>query len=517
MASEVNELGHRLDLISEGDRRWRDFTRNNLTLAIREVIAAFPVYRTYIPPQGPVSERDRRYIHIAIEKAKSKAPALTPAVFEFLKKILLLDFDEVMDEETEKQYRDFVLRFQQLTGPVMAKGLEDTSFYIYNRLTSLNEVGGDPNIFGISPEEFHRKNTERGRRWPYSMVCTSTHDTKRSEDVRTRIHVLSEMPVEWKSHIEKWSVLNQQHKTLFQETLVPRKNLEYFIYQTLIGVWPDYFSPEMDIHVFRERMWEYFQKASREAMLYTSWSNPNVPYEEAVKKFIYGILSLDNENLFLQVFMPCQQKIAAFGLWNAISALVLKAGSPGVIDTYQGTEFWNYTLVDPDNRRPVNFKQRYDSLLTLKRISEESFDDFFEELTESRWDGRLKMFVLWKSLELRKQRPELFLDADYIGLKVDGEKKANAVAFMRKKNGKSAVVAAGRFFSQILNREEDLPVGEKVWPATFIILPDAVAEGAVFKDFITGREIKAAVKDGQKVLPLSDVFFHLSATILLSV
>lgn len=513
LASEVNELGDRLDRISEEHTRFRDYTRNNLTLAIREVIAAFPVYRTYISPREPVSERDRKYIEIAIEKAKSKTPAVDTAVYEFLKKILLLDLDPETPPEQEVQYRDFVLRFQQLTGPVMAKGFEDTSLYIYNRLISLNEVGGNPTVFGISPEEFHRRNLERNKRWPHGFVASSTHDTKRSEDVRMRINVLSEMPVEWKSRIDRWAIWNQTHKTALQDDFMPGKNTEYFIYQTLIGIWPDHFPPEMDFAAFQDRMQEYFLKAAREAGVYTNWMKPNEEYEVALKKFVSGILSPDKENQFLQDFLPFQKKVAAFGLWNALSALILKLGVPGVPDTYQGTELLNYFLVDPDNRRPVNYQQRVDFLNELQAVPESQMQELIQELFRFRWDGRLKLLSLWKGLQFRNQHRDLFAEGDYIPLKVEGDCRQNVVAFLRKRDKEYALVVAGRFFSQILSNDaEALPAGEEVWKNTFLILPEGVPES--FTDFLTQQQITVDMHESQKTLPISKIFSNLSAAFL---
>ncbi|MFH1801177.1 MAG: malto-oligosyltrehalose synthase [Candidatus Omnitrophota bacterium] len=516
MASEINTLGHRLDLISEKDRHYRDFTRNNLTLAIREVIACFPVYRTYVSPgDEAVSERDERYINIAIEKAKAKTSALNPAVYDFLKDVLLLKFDIEVTPESKKTYRDFVLRFQQITGPIMAKGLEDTSFYVYNRFVSLNEVGGDPFHFGYSKEEFHHFNKIKFEQWPYGMICSSTHDTKRSEDVRMRLNVLSEMPDEWKSALTRWAMINDKHKTLIKSVSEPRRNTEYFIYQTLLGAWPEAGLGGKGLPPFADRIWEYVLKAVREAKTYTNWVNPNKEYEEAIRKYIYAILNPGNENNSLKDFLPFQEKISYFGKLNSLSALVLKIASPGVVDTYQGTELWSYCLVDPDNRRPVDFESRKNLFHSLHKGSHlKPIDENFLKGLISDEQGQVKLLVLAKALSFRKSCPEFFLDGDYIPLKVEGEKERNVVAFMRKKDDQRAIVIAGRFFTELMPEPGQLPLGEAIWKDTRVILPkDRQVEGAL-KDIFTGKMGTVHSEGGESFVRLAEIFHSLSVTIL---
>lgn len=507
MSSEINALGHRLDRISERQRRFRDFTRNNLTLAIREVIACFPVYRTYISLETKeVSERDQRYIEIAIEKARNKTPYLIPAVYDFVKRVLLLQWDAVIEREDQELYLDFVLRFQQITGPVMAKGLEDTAFYIYNRLLSLNEVGGDPTRFGVSVEEFHSKNLERNRRFPFSFLASSTHDNKRSEDARLRIDVLSELPKEWESSIEKWVMVNKKHKTQIRESLEPDANLEYFIYQTLIAAWPDEPLTPDQMPAFADRMWNYFLKSIREAKLQTSWVFPNDEYEAAVKKFVEGILVHGTENHFLMDFLSFQEKVASFALWNSLSALVLKLGSPGIVDTYQGCELWNYSLVDPDNRRPVDYEVRKNYLKQIEAKGRGILpEDFLQELIGSKKDGRIKLYILWKGLNFRKENYELFLGGDYTALKIEGSRKDNVVAFLREKSGERVLVAAARFFTELTSQE--------IWRDTAMVLP-STKEGTKFKDIFTGRTVPVSESGENRVIKIEDLFQTLSVGIL---
>ena len=518
MASEINMLGHRLNLISEQDRHYRDFTRNNLTLAIREVIACFPVYRTYVSPMDEsISERDERYINIAIEKAKAKTPALNPAVYDFLKEVLLLKLDAVVPPEAKKLYRNFVLRFQQITGPLMAKGLEDTSFYVYNRLASLNEVGGDPVHFGYSREEFHRFNEMKLKRWPYGMLSTSTHDTKRGEDARMRVSVLSEMPDQWKSAIARWTLINEKHKTRIHEVPEPRRNTEYLIYQALLAAWPETRLEGKKALSFTERIWTYALKSVREAKTYTNWINPDQEYEEALRKFIFAILDPAEDNRFLEDFYEFQKMNSYLGRLGSLSAVVLKAGSPGMIDTYQGSEFWNDCLVDPDNRRPVDFESRKNVLRGLSQsshlraVKEDSLKNITAEKSEA-----LKMRVLAGALRFRKSNPDLFLDGAYIPLKVEGEKERHVIAFMRKKNGTFVVVIATRFFAGLVSNPEELPLGEAVWQDTRVILPADFASKESLKDIFTDKTCAIRSDEKGPVIDLSSALHTLNVAMLTS-
>ncbi len=413
MVSEVDALGLRLDRLSEHDRLYRDFTRLDLTKALAEVIANFPVYRTYIAPEGEVSSRDAHYITIAIEKAKALATDLDPSIFEFLEKVLLQQLPD-----NAQQYRDFVLRFQQLTGPLMAKGLEDTAFYRYNRFISLNEVGGDPEHFGYSLEDYHRHNQEKVKEWPYGFLATSTHDTKRSEDVRMRLNVLSEMPERWQLEVKKWAIVNQKFPK-------PSPEIEYFIYQTLLGAWPLSF----------ERLWEVILKSMREAKQETSWNQPNDEYEMRVSQFVRNIL--DPKHHFLHLFLEFYEEVAHYGNLNSLSQTAIKLASCGVVDTFQGNELLHYRLVDPDNRTPVDFNPRK-KLLQQASIKKEP-----------------KLFLHYKGLNFRKQHPELFLIGEYQPLPVKSE---HLIAFYRRHKNQTLVVLAGRFYASNPNWEEiELP------------------------------------------------------------
>jgi (1->4)-alpha-D-glucan 1-alpha-D-glucosylmutase len=509
MAGEINQLGFRLDRISEKDRRLRDFTRNHLTLAIREVIACFPVYRTYLSPRDhSVSERDTRFIYIAIQKAKKRTPALNPMVYDFLENVLLNRFDSV-SEEDKAQYRDFAMRFQQLTGPVMAKGLEDTAFYIYNRFIALNEVGGSPEHFGNSVPDFHRQNIERKNYWPYGFLASSTHDTKRSEDVRYRLSVLSEDPKEWRALVFRWTKANERYKTLLEEK-VPDPNTEYLIYQILLGIWPSETQRGSSLDEFKNRIWDAVLKSVREAKLQTSWQMPNEEYEKALKVFVDGVISEEPDHPFLKSFAPFAASIARWGFLNSLSATVVKMGSPGVCDVYWGNELWDLSLVDPDNRRPVDFVKRSALLKEIEekaKLKPEALCAYLSGLYRPIPDPRLKLYLIWRLLNFRKENPEVFF-GDYMPLEVRGAHKDHVMAFYRKNNGKVVIFVAARFLKTMAAGSGAFPIGER-WRGTFINLPGEI-KPKKFRDLLSPREILS--KEGG--LPLEKVFGYMSIAVL---
>ena len=514
MPSEINSLSLRLDRISESNRRYRDFTRNNLAVAIREVIACFPVYRTYISPEADVvSERDQKYIQIAIERAKRKTPALPHALYDFLKDILLLKLAPELGHDEERRYRDFILRFQQLTGPIMAKGYEDTSFYVYNRLISLNEVGGDPVQFGSSTAEFHRQNLERSKRWPAGLLSTSTHDTKRGEDARMRIHVLSEIPDEWKTQLTRWATANDKHKTELDGTAEPKRNTEYFIYQTLLGAWPEEGLQPGNREDFIERITQYTLKSVREAKIDTNWVNPNLPYEEAVSKFIRAILSGEGENPFLNLFLPFQKQVARHGVLNSLSATLLKIMSPGVPDIYQGSELWNFSLVDPDNRRAVDYDRYQNIKADLTRAQKGGLP--LSTMLEQGHCDWVKMSVTRTLLHLRGEFPDLFCGGEYFPLEVKGPREKNVVAFLRRQGERFAVVAASRFFTETLFGHEEPFLKLMDWKDTKILLPEEFKNRQELREMIKGDMMKTVTSDGVQALPCGSLFQSLNIALLM--
>ena len=518
MASEINSLGHRLDRISETNRKFRDFTRNDLTVAIRETIAGFPVYRTYVSPDSDVvSERDEKYIRAAVEKARKKTPALNPAVFDFLRDALLLRLETEAGSEESKLYRDFLLRFQQLTGPIMAKGVEDTSFYVYNRLVSLNEVGGDPFYFGHTVEDFHRQNIKRHKRWPGAMLTSSTHDTKRSEDVRMRINVLSEIPDEWKSVICEWAESNAKYKTTLDGVPEPRRNTEYFIYQTLLGVWPDHPMTVQTLDAFYDRIWGYVLKSIREAKVYTNWSKPDTEYEEAVDRFTKAILTPSASNLFLKSFIPFQKKISFYGKLNSLSATLLKIASPGVVDIYQGNETWCYHLVDPDNRRRVDFESRIRLSSTMKKeLEDHKIGRLSNQSLESINMEQLKFINTWKGLRFRRQHKEMFVGGEYVPVAVKGKKELNVVAFIRRRGRDIALVMAGRFFTH-WPIEAELNLSPDFWENTEIIWPEDVELPARLWDVAASETIEIVPRKQSYALKVSDLFRQTCACLLTNI
>ncbi len=405
LGSDVNRLTTLLVEICKAHRDKRDYTRHDVIRAIRELVACFPVYRTYVVPErNEIRGEDERYVHEAVEMAKANRPELETDLFDFMRDILLLKIGGHHEHE-------FVMRFQQFTGPAMAKGVEDTVFYNYNRLTSLNEVGGDPGRFGLSPDSFHTYAAGIQQTIPRTMLALSTHDTKRSEDVRARIHLLSEMPSEWEATLKRWSAMNAQAK----QNDAPDPNTEYLIYQTLIGAWP----------IEEERLLAYVEKASREAKAQTNWLAPNQAFEDGVKAFISSIYK---DRTFQEDLEKFTGKLVDPGRINSLSQVLLKLTCPGIPDTYQGCELWDMSLVDPDNRRPVDYQKRRALLKELPDLPA-------VEVMERSDEGLPKLLVTHRVSCLRRDHPEWFgPDADYQPLRLQGEKAEHAVSFQRGAN-----------------------------------------------------------------------------------
>jgi (1->4)-alpha-D-glucan 1-alpha-D-glucosylmutase len=504
LSGEANMLGHRLNTISETDRLTRDFTRNNLISAIAEVIACFPVYRTYVIP-GTVREKDVQYIEAAVARAKRKNPAMNSSVFDFLRDVLLLRFPEQATQGDRDAWLDFAMHFQQITGPVMAKGLEDTAFYVYNRLASLNDVGGMPGRFGTPLEAFHGQNLERLKTFPHAMIASSTHDSKRGEDVRARIDALSEIPDQWQKSLMKWSRLNRSKGQQLDGQRVPDRNEEYLLYQTLVGTWP---LSEMDQQGFQEylgRIREYQIKAAREAKVNTSWISPNAAYEAALTAFLDAVLARGRSNSFLDEFIPFQKMIARFGIFNALSQTFLKMVSPGVPDFYQGTELWALTLVDPDNRKPVDYRLRAEALAGVKaREAEVGPRQLFGELLESRQDGRIKLYLVYRTLNYRRENRDLFDHGEYLPLEAQGARARNLCAFERRDQGKTVIAVAPRFLATLAPEPGQLPLGEAAWLDSLLLLPEGGA--GRYRNVLTGEELSSSERAGKTTLPLAQIF-----------
>ncbi len=512
MSSEIYTLGHYLDLISEKNRHTRDFTLNSLINAIIEVIAFFPVYRTYIN-SWTVHERDSHYIDVAVLKAKRKNPAISASIFDFLRDVLLLKSPENLGEIEKRECLDFVMRFQQLTGPVMAKGLEDTAFYVYNRLVSLNEVSGSPDRFGIPLETFHGQNIERTKFWPHALIATATHDTKRGEDVRARINVLSEIPHEWRKRLMYWGRTNKKKKVLVDSQIVPDRNEEYLLYQTLIGAWPISIQNEAEYEIFKKRIKDYMLKAIREAKVNTSWINPNTIYEDALMVFLESILHNPSDNKFLKDFLPFQKKISYYGMFNSLSQTLLKITCPGVPDFYQGTEVWDFMLVDPDNRSPVDYELRKSMLEDLrKRESETPLQDLAHWLTANKDNGMIKLYLISKALHYRRNKRELFEQGGYTTIEVIGEKADNLCVFARRTGNACVIVIVPRFFTHLV-QPEVLPFGKDTWKDTYLVIAFD-EKGKRYRNIFTDEIITTKDYKGATIMYLSEVFSNFPVALL---
>ncbi|HEU5434735.1 MAG TPA: hypothetical protein VFU81_23880, partial [Thermomicrobiales bacterium] len=400
----------------------------------------------------------------------------------------------------------FAIKFQQFTGPVMAKGVSDTAFYIDNLLISLNEVGGDPAIFGVGPDLFHRHNASHRRRWPHELLASSTHDTKRSEDVRARIDVLSETPRDWQAALNRWTRLNRRHRSRADGASAPARNDEYLFYQTLLGAWPfDAARPDTD---FVDRIDAFMRKAVREAQVHTSWINPNEAYEAALHAFVRGVLG-DGQDAFFDDFAGLRQTVAHVGAFNALSQQLLKLTAPGVPDLYQGTELWDFSLVDPDNRRPVDYALRQRFLEELRRRPPSPASA--AELLAAKADGRIKLYLTERALACRAEAPDLFRDGDYRPLHATGARRDHVVAFARRLGEREIVVAVPRLVARLV-RGADAPLGEAVWGDDALILP--AGADARYRDQFTGEIVTARSGPDGAVLALSDAFAAFPAALL---
>ncbi len=479
MASDVHNLAQLLKNISSRDRHGSDITLNALQRALTEVLAVFPVYRTYIS-QVVVPDDDRKYILAAVDRARANLPALLHE-FAFIRRFLLLDFPDYVSEEEKRDWLHFAMRFQQLSGPVMAKGVEDTTHYVYNRLLSLNEVGGRPDRFGCSPEEFHKFNTKKRDLWPDSLNATSTHDTKRGEDARARINVLSEMPDEWLQKLRTWIRINRGKKKRVQGLAVPDRNDEYFLYQTIIGAFP--FSDD-DYIGFVQRIKAYIVKAVREAKVHTAWLKPDTEYENAYVAFIEKILAPSEANEFLKELIPFCRKVSHYGMLNSLSQTLLKITSPGVPDFYQGAELWDLSLVDPDNRRPVDFEKRRAMLACIREQDDADIGRLVQDLLSTREDGRVKLFLIYRALKAKEANRDIFRSGAYLPLEPAGRFRNHVIAFAWRHKRQWAVVIAPRFLSGLV-QEGCFPLGRQVWQDTDVTMPDGAP--AAWRNVITNE------------------------------
>ena len=473
MAAELNVLANQLSKIAEVDRNTCDYTLNGLRVALAEIVACFPVYRGYISAHE-IALEDRNNIKLAVVAAKRRSTTADTSIFDFLSDVLTLVAANGHQPDYIEQILVFAMKFQQLTSPVMAKGLEDTCAYIYHRLLSLNEVGGDPRYFGVIRRNFHRANLARATLHPQSMLTTSTHDTKRSEDVRARLNVLSELPAAWRLALRHWRLSNQSLKQVVDGLLTPTANDEYFIYQTLLGIWPLKEPNSHEIAALDKRVSEYLLKALREAKVHTSWVNPNTAYEQAVIAFSSALINAPIDSVFMTEFRSFQQRIAKMGLLNSLSQTLIKLTAPGVPDIYQGCELLDFSLVDPDNRRPVDFVHRHKLLTTLEKLSKQPAKlrlAGIRSLCDSLEDSRAKLLIVSSTLALRKEWPEVFQQGTYLPLQVKGQQARHVCAYARIADQRMVITVAPRFFVALLGKTGLLPLGDEIWGNTTIELP----------------------------------------------
>lgn len=451
LASDINRLASLFVDICENNRESRDFTRAEIRRALRSAAACFQVYRTYVvASRDEITNEDREHIGEAMEMAKMRRPDVDPGLFDFLADVLCLE----VRGETEDE---FTMRFQQFTGPVMAKGVEDTAFYCYNPLTSLNEVGGDPGTSGLSLDAFHAYMEHIARTSPETMLTLSTHDTKRADDVRARLHVLTEIPERFRITLKRWQRMTHPHTT----GQYPDPATQYFFYQTLIGAWP----------ISADRMKDYMRKAMREAKTETAWTAINEEYETALDKFIDGALADENFTAEVSAFVD---RINRAGRINSLSQTLIKCTAPGLPDLYQGGELWDHSLVDPDNRRPVDYDLRRWLLGELKSMSPEQYIAVHNARFE---DGTPKLWTILKALQVRRERPGAFgANGSYARVEVTGPKADNVIAFNR---GGEAITIAQRFSYS----------ADGAWGGTWLKLPRGT-----WRNRLTGDVMQGGVK-----------------------
>ncbi len=502
MASELNMLAHRLNAISEEHRSSRDFTLASLTRALAEIVANFPVYRTYVgEDQRAVNDRDREFIARAVAQAKRRTPLTSPSIYDWIQDILTLRFPPWAQEAERRERLEFAMRFQQITSPVTAKGYEDTALYRFNRLVSLNEVGADPSRFGTPLAEFHAAMADRQRSYPHALSATSTHDTKRGEDVRARINVLSEIPEEWRGRVALWQKLNRKHRTVVDAQPTPGANTEYLIYQTLIGAWP----------IGVERLLAYLLKAIHEAKSHTSWINPNVRYDDAIARFAEAILDRGRSSPFLEDFAAFQARVAHFGAFNSLAQTLVKITAPGVPDFYQGSELWDLNLVDPDNRRPVDWQLRRRMLDELIGATEQVSDRaaFAQELVKAKEDGRAKLYMIREALACRRAHAPLFRGGEYRPLETRGPLAEHILGFARVAKEAVALTIVPRLLAR--RGIEEPPLSKSYWgdESRLLVPPEA---GPRLVNRLTGERL--AVDRG--ALSLADVFASFPVALLVS-
>jgi (1->4)-alpha-D-glucan 1-alpha-D-glucosylmutase len=448
MASELNALGRRAAQLAGESPMTADLTRALLQRAIRQVVANFPVYRTYLDFTGMPADADRRDIAWAMTRARRSDPDVHPSAFDFLQNTLMAETEQPPTQElSHTAALRFAMKVQQFSGPVMAKGVEDTAFYRYNRFIALNEVGGAPERFGLAPALFHKANAARAQNWPHAMLATATHDTKRGEDNRARLAVLSEMPEEWRRQVETWTRILRARRGDVERVAAPDHDDEYMLYQMLVGSWPigmlDGPSAEQ-LEAYGARIHAALEKSLREAKRRSSWAAPDADYEQATQAFAREALRSET---FRSNFLPFTRRVARLGIENSLIQAVGKLTAPGVPDIYQGCELWDLNLVDPDNRRPVDFAVREAAIgdLAARLEAPDQRSALFKTLMDEWQDGRVKQATIALLLALRRDEPDLFSAGDYQPLVIDGDRSDWAFGYIRASGDRKLAIVIARY------------------------------------------------------------------------
>lgn len=512
LRAEVDDLARRLQRISSSECPGGRIGLQTLRRVLRHVIASFPVYRSYLTPRSKAARgADRKYILAALASARWRAGRGGGPALDLMERVLVKRRFKGLSHAQKAETEAFVTRFQQVTAPVMAKGLEDTAFYRHYPLASLNEIGGCPELTGTSARRFHAFAARRLRETPMSLNATATHDMMRGEDARARVNVLSEIPERWDAALRRWRTINRKYKTLVKGRAVPDANEEYLIYQTLVAVWPFGAASAREHGDLVERICAYMTKALREAKVHSNWIRPDEVYEDHVRSFVRGVLRRGENRAFLADFAGFHRPLARVGIWNSLTQTLVKIASPGIPDIYQGTELWDFSLVDPDNRRPVDFRHRRAALSSVKRAEGRGGERPLRSFLSTPGDGRVKMYLIRSALKCRRRRERVFQRGGYVPLPVAGEWRNNSLGFARVLGGDAVIATAGRFFVGLGSEHRD-PVGSAVWGRTSVSLVPEVPRG-LYRDVFTRRELEFRGR-GQCKMPLDEVLSLLPVALM---
>jgi len=504
---EMRALAHHLEMLASSSRFARDLPVGELTQALLESTAHLHVYRSYLR-NLEVSAADEARIERAIDEARRQRPQLNPQAFDFLRDVLLVKNRPHLLPGQREARLAFAMRWQQFTGPIMAKAFEDTFLYLYNPLVSLNEVGGDPRPSTAPVADFFQFVSNRSRSWPHTMNASTTHDTKRSEDVRARINVLSQIPEQWEKRVSRWSKWNAPHRKTISNHSVPDRNEEIFLYQTLLGMWPQ---DDSGIATLTERLQAYAIKATREAMVHTRWAKPNEAHEAALQNFIAAILKHGRKNPFLEDFRKFETSIAYHGMLNGLSQVLLKIICPGLPDFYQGSELWDLRLVDPDNRQPVDFDRRKILLAAIKSSGGSPSAEFLEQITRNWRDARVKLYLIWKALAFRRDNAALFCQGDFTAVPSSGRRAENVTAFARHHDGSWTIAIVPRWLNR--STTQGASASEpKFWANTEVSIPAAAPTN--WHNILTGERLTTVSRRRKQSLLVSEVFRNFPVALL---